>query len=44
MSDNACHVAFMAQYNGEGEGWLDSMPVLKALVQCTCFVLSLVLE
>ena len=43
MSDNARHVACMAHY-GEAEGRLDSMPVLKALVQCTCCVLCLVLE
>ena len=44
MIDNASRVAFMAHYNGDVEGRLDQMPMLKALVQCTCYVLFLVLE
>ena len=38
MSNNAHRVAFMAHYNGDAEGWLDQLLVLKALVQCACYV------
>ena len=41
MSDNARRLAFMAHYNGDVEGRLDEMPVLKALVHCACYVLKL---
>ena len=40
MSDNARRVAFMAHYNGDVEGRLDQMLVLKALVHSACYVLK----
>ena len=28
----------IAHYNGDAEGWLDQLLVLKALVLCACYV------